>query len=216
MAIFSDDVKVQLRNALESLGGHVNILYFTQTLECGICGEAHQFLKEITALSDKLSLSVFDFLADKEQVSYYKIERVPCIALLDGNDEDTRIRFYGIPSGYEINSFLRALHEVSGVRPALTDDNMKRIRQISHPVHIEVFVSMTCPYCPEAVVNAHRLALENPHIRGDMIDAAVFTPLAIKHKVTGVPKTVLNGTIELDGLIPIESLIAAAEKSQTT
>ena len=216
MAIFNDDVKTQLRNALESMKKQVNVIFFTQKLECGICADTHEFLKEFTSLTDKLSLSAFDYIEERDKAAYYRIERVPCIALLDDNDEDTRIRFYGIPAGYEINSFMRAIFEVSGVRSDIPSEILTRMKNITRPVHIEVFVSLTCPYCPDAVSMAHRFALENTYVRADMIDASVFTPLAIRHNVNGVPKTIVNGKTALEGLSTLNSLVEAVENSRTT
>jgi glutaredoxin-like protein len=212
MALMNDQVKEQIGKVLSNLKEKVNIVYFTQELECGICHETRQFLDEFCSLSDKLTLTSFNFVTEKEKVSFYGIERIPGIALLDAKDNDTRIRFYGLPAGYEINSFISALLEVSGVKIPLPNGIEERIKKINKQILIQVFVSLTCPYCPDAVHMAHRLALENPLISAEMIDTAAFTPLAIKHNITGVPKTIINGNVELTGLQPIESLVEAIEK----
>jgi alkyl hydroperoxide reductase subunit AhpF len=90
---------------------------------------------------------------------------VPAVVMLDQDGNDTNIRFFGIPGGYEINSFLGALLEVSGERQELPADILKRIQKIDKDIHIQVFVTLSCPHCPGAVITAHRLALENPESR---------------------------------------------------
>jgi glutaredoxin-like protein len=213
MAIFNDQVREQLTKTLIPMVKRVNILYFTQEIVCGVCDDVDQFLKEFCALSDKLNCTVFDFVKEAEKVKFYGVERVPAIIILDENDNDTRMRFYGVPAGYEINSFILALFEISGVKSDVPADIVARIKKISKPVHIQVFVSLTCPYCPDAVHMAHRIAIENNFITADMVDTSVFTPLAIKYNVTSVPKTVINENIELVGLQPIDAIVEAIEKA---
>jgi predicted DsbA family dithiol-disulfide isomerase len=57
------------------------------------------------------------------------------------------------------------------------------------------------------VVLAHQLALANEHITADMIEASEFPHLANKYQVYGVPRTVINETIHLEGAYPEEMLL---------
>jgi len=61
-------------------------------------------------------------------------------------------------------------------------------------------------------VTAHRLALENSHVRADMVESNSFVPLSIKYQVSGVPKTVINETNDLVGAQPITALLDEIEK----
>ena len=132
--------------------------------------------------------------------------------VLKDDGTDSGIRFFGIPGGYEINSFLSALLAVSGRVEPLPPAVQARISKIDKPVHIQVFVTPTCPYCPGAVVTAHRLALENSHVRADMVESNSFVPLSIKYQVSGVPKTVITETNDLVGAQPITALLDEIEK----
>jgi len=60
---------------------------------------------------------------------------------------------------------------------------------------------------------AHRIAIENPKVRADMVDAGTFPQLAVKYNVSSVPKTVINERIEIIGAEPIEKLIEEAAKA---
>lgn len=212
MPLFEEKVKTQLAQILAKLSERVNLLYFTQELECGTCKDTHAFLDEIIALSDKLGLTVFDFVRDKEKADYYKVERIPAILFLDSKNNDTGIRFYGMPAGYEINSFIQSLIEVSGVRQPLPEPLATRIANIAKDIHIQVFVSLTCPYCPNAVSAAHRLALESTRVTADMVDTTLFPQLAVKYTVSAVPKIIINESHELIGAQPIEKLLEVIEK----
>lgn len=59
---------------------------------------------------------------------------------------------------------------------------------------------------------AHRLALENSHIRADMVESSTFVPLAVKHEVQSVPKTVINDVHSVVGAQPMEVLLDVIEK----
>ena len=119
--------------------------------------------------------------------------------------------FYGVPAGYEVNSWMSAILAVSGVAERIPESLSKRIAAIDRDVHIQVFIGLSCPYCPAAVVAAHRIALENPRVRADMVEASTFPHLAVKYGVSGVPKTIINETAELVGAHPIEDLLDRIE-----
>ncbi len=213
MAIFDEKVRKQIGDILAKLPGRVNLVYFTQELECGICRETHEFLNEFTSLTDKIGLTTFDFVKDRDKAQHYKVDKIPAIVLLDKDDNDSGMRFFGLPGGYEINSFIQSIFEVSGLREPLPAETAEAIKKIDRDIHIQVFISLTCPYCPAAVSAAHRIALENPRVRADMVDAGTFPQLAVKYNVSSVPKTVINETIEIIGAEPVEKLVEAVAKA---
>ena len=211
MTMFDDDVKKQLAGILAKMEHDVRIVMFTQEIECESCTEMRRFAGTIAGLSGKLSFETKDFLADREAADALGIDKIPALTLLDGAGEPTGVTFYGVPAGYEVNSWISAILAVSGVREALPADVMKRIAAIDRDVHLQVFIGLSCPYCPAAVVAAHRIALENPRVRADMVEASTFPHLAVKYGVSGVPKTIINETADLVGAHPIEHLLDGIE-----
>lgn len=143
MALFDEKIQKQLRDIFSKLTQKVNLLYFTQEFECGTCKDNRTFLEEVSALSDKLNVTGFDFVKDKEKAVHYKVERIPATVLLDSKDNDTGIKYYGIPGGYEINSFIQSIFEASGIRQPLPQNIIERITKIGKDVHIQVLVSLT-------------------------------------------------------------------------
>ena len=59
---------------------------------------------------------------------------------------------------------------------------------------------------------AHQLAVENDLIRADMVEVIEFPYLATKYQVMGVPRTVINETIQLEGAMPEEMLMREFER----
>ena len=211
MALFNDEIRQKLTEILEGLKDEVNVAFFTQEYECTACRDAHAFAEEFTGLSNKIKLETFEFVQDKEVAEKYGVDKIPAMVLLDKDKNDYGVRFYGIPGGYEINSFLSALSEVSGNREELPEALSERIQAIDKDVHIQVFVTATCPHCPGAVVTGHRLALENPHIKADMVDAMVYPELSQKYGVRGVPKIVINEEHDLVGNQPVTAFLKILE-----
>jgi len=212
MALFDPKVQEQLKNILKSMKDEVKIIYFTQEIECPLCRDTRAFVEEIASLNSKLSVEVYNLVLDRDRAELYGVDKIPGIVLLDKNGKDHGIKFYGLPGGYEINSFLGALLEVSGHKEEIPPQLMERIRNVDRDVHIQVFVSLGCPHCPGAVTAAHRLALENPKIKVDMIDTNNFVPLAQRYNISGVPKIVFNDKFELVGAHPINTFLDVIDR----
>ena len=62
---------------------------------------------------------------------------------------------------------------------------------------------------------AHQMAIESDLIRADMVEAIEFPHLANKYSVYGVPRSVFNETVHLEGAVPeplfLQKLLEAAE-----
>jgi len=212
MALFDEKVKKQLGDILAQMKDEVGLVFFSQEIECLTCRDTRSFVEEISSLNGKIKLEKYNLVTDKAKTAQYGVERIPAIVVLNKNGEDTGIKFYGIPGGYEINSFLGSILETSGRKEPLPKEIADRIAKISKDVHIQVFVTLGCPYCPNAVATAHRLALENKKIRADMIESATFPPMSIKYNVSGVPKVIINEKNEFTGAQPITTFLDVIEK----
>lgn len=212
MALFDDKVKKQLGDILAQMKDEVGLVFFSQEIECLTCRDAGSFVQEVASLNPKMKMQKFNFVTDREKAQLYGVDKVPAIVVLDKNGKNTGIKFYGIPGGYEINSFLGGILETSGKREPLPKEVADRIAAVKKDVHIQVFVTLACPYCPTAVATAHRLALENDHIRADMVESNTFTPQAIRYNVNSVPKIIINEKHEMIGAQPITAFLDVIEK----
>ena len=54
------------------------------------------------------------------------------------------------------------------------------------------------------------MAAANPNITADAIEATEFMELSRKYRVTGVPKTIVNETVEILGGLPEQDFVRAA------
>lgn len=55
---------------------------------------------------------------------------------------------------------------------------------------------------------AHQFAMESDLIRADMVEATEFPHLVQRHRVMGVPRTVVNETHYIDGALPEDAFLA--------
>ena len=198
MSLIPDDKKELLKNDFkEKLEKPVKILIFTQEVKCRFCPESRQLAQELATLNNKISTEVYDFVADAEKVKKYGIDKIPALAVI--GEKDYGVRIYGIPYGYELQTLIEAVINVSRGKTDLTDKTKAILAEVKAPVHIQVFVSLTCNHCPVAAAVAHKLAVESDLVRADVIDGSEFPQLAQKYAVMGVPKIIINEKIEFVG-----------------
>ena len=208
MTILNDDIKNQVREVLADLSAPVKLVVFTQgeggALECAMCAETRGLVEEVASLSDLVSVEVRDFVKDSEVAETYGIDKIPAIAVVREGDDpaDFGIRLYGIPSGYEFGTLIEDIRLASSGDPELSDATLMQLAELTGPVNIQVFVTPTCPYCPRAVLLAHRLAMASKHVTASMVEATEFPHLANRYQVYGVPRTVVNDVIHVEGAVP--------------
>lgn len=207
MIIQPRDRKVLEKALAERLVDPVTLTVFSQHdsglvlpahMTCQWCAETVALVQELSQLSDKLSVQVVDFLSEGHRASALGVDKIPAIVV--GNSG--RIKFYGIPAGYEFASLVEAIVDVSTGRTSLAEATKERLSRLPKEVHIQVFVTPTCPFCPRAVRLAHQMALESPLVRADAIEAGEFPHLIQRYQVAGVPKTVINERVTIEGAVP--------------
>ena len=211
MALLNDELREQLKSILDQMKDQVTVALFTSKDQCETCEDTKSFLDEIAGVAGKVTLEQYDIEENQDKALELDVSLTPAIVLLDKNGKDNGIKFNGIPAGHEINSFITGLIEVSGAGEELPDTFLERLRKVTQPVHIKVFVTLGCPHCPGAVSKAHKLALENEFITAEMIESQTFFEEADKYDVSGVPKIIINEEHDLVGNQPIESFMDVIE-----
>jgi glutaredoxin-like protein len=218
MAIIPVEIQNQVKNVFQALAGPVKLVMFTQgeggAIECSLCKETRELVEEVAGLSDKIELQVYDLVKDATIAAEYNIEKIPALAIVAGGNQpkDYGIRFYGIPSGYEFTSLIQDVLLVSQGKTNLSPNTLQQLDKLENPVHIQVFVTPTCPYCSSAVILAHKLALASDKITADMIESTEFPHLANRYQVYGVPRTVINDVVHIEGTVPEAALVSELMK----
>jgi glutaredoxin-like protein len=208
MALLSEKDRQTVRGHLAVIEEPVRLLFFTQTIGAPETARiARQVLDEIVSLNDLVTLEEVNIVLESDRAREYGIDQIPATVLLKGT-QDTRIRFLGAPAGYEFMSLIEAVILAGTNDSGLTPDSRALVAEhVTSPLEIQVFVTPTCPHCPRAVTLAHRLAIESPFIRASCVEATEFMELSRKFRVTGVPKTVVNESIEILGALPEDQFV---------
>jgi glutaredoxin-like protein len=218
MTLLDDKDKVAISEILsKGMSGDVNLLFFFDTSKdrCQLCSMASELLSELSSIDARIRLTAYDINRDKKEAKFLGIDKVP--AIIVGGKKIYNSIYFGMPSGYELSSLLGDIIDASRGMTSLSKTTKEKLSTINRPIDIKVFVTPTCPYCPRAVRTAHQFAMENRNIRGSMIEAQEFAELSSRYGVMGVPKIIINDSIELEGAQPEEVFLeyvlkAAASK----
>jgi len=208
MGLLPEEHKMHIKEELQqNIKEPVRLVVFTQELECQFCKETRELTQEVANLvPDKIKVEIYDFVKDADKAKEYGIDKVPAIAII--GKKDYGIRYYGIPYGYEFNPFIDNIVNVSKGTTNLSEETKTKLQSLEKPVHIQVFVTLTCPYCPVAAGLAHKFAVESDMVKSDVIEVAEFPHLGQKYSVMGVPKIVINERTELVGAVPEAQFVA--------
>jgi len=151
MGLISDNDKETIRRHFDdSLSGDVEIVMFTERESliiipgkqpCEMCAQTQELLEEVVALSDKLKLTVHELSAAKEEAESLGIDRVP--AFVCKGASRGRVRFFGIPSGYEFSALIADLIDVSKGTTDLSDETREYLSALTEDVNIKVFTTPT-------------------------------------------------------------------------
>ncbi len=195
-----EKTKMELQQILKGLVSPVKLLFFTQKNACPTCTQQQELLEELASLSNRLELKVYDFVLNGDEVTSYRIDKIPATTVV--GKKNYGIRFYGLTAGYEFTSLIEAIVMVSTGQSGLHPELEKLVADIKEQVHMQVFVTLTCPYCPKMIHLADQFAFINNNIQADMIESSEFPHLAQKYNVIGVPKTIINEVYSFDGALP--------------
>jgi len=204
----------QVREMFENLVNEVTIHLFTEGEKCLYCNDTRDLVRLVAELSDLIKVEEHQGSLESSLAKKLGVKRHPAIVL--HGKAKYKIKFYGIPAGHEFGALIGDIIDVSNGAVPLPPDVIEDIRAIDEPILIRVFVTPQCPYCPGMTRLAHQAAILNPLIDSEMYESLEMQEDAAKFEVFGVPKTVFNDTVIVEGLTPpemfVEKLYEAIDK----
>jgi len=201
---FNDQVATEIKERLADLVHPVKLVVFWQALQFPESEEVKRLIEELATLDSKLSVEAKNFVIDEDRAKELKMHHIPGIAVLrtgeDGApDIDYGVRFFGLPMQYDFSVLLDAVIDVSKGESGLEPATLEALQALETPVHLQVFTTPTCPFCPRAARLAYKFAIASEKITADGVEVTGFPDLSRRYRVSSVPKTVVGENGEFIG-----------------
>ncbi len=182
----------QLRQTFASLPNDIPVYLFARPGKDDVFVQAaRQVMRAFRELTDKIIFREFDLT--HEYARKWEVDRSPTLLIAP---ERFSIRWLGAPMGEESKTLLETLLIVGMGDSGLGAQAMAVLRKIDSPRTVQVFVSPSCPYCPQEAVNAVRAAVARPEVVAvTLVDIQCNPDLADRYHAQSVPQTYANDVL---------------------
>jgi thioredoxin reductase (NADPH) len=206
-----DQLQAQLQSIFKNLPHEVQLILFAQPGKNDPFSAACRFLvRAVREVTPKVTLREYDLkhtLAKKLGVN-----RAPTLVF---DPDRYKIRWLGAPIGEEARTFVEALLMMGNRSSGLSQESLKVLKKIASPREVKVFVSPSCPYCPQQAVNALRAAVERPDLISlEIIDIQASPDLAEQYSAQSVPQTYANDVLVAQGAQAEELFMLSLDKME--
>ncbi len=199
MTMIPDAVMEKIRQTLSPL--HRKVVLEGLLDDSSQSRKVEAFLTEISAAHEKVSIRL-NREPDNASGQWY-----PAIRILDGNGKYLRAQFHGIPGGHELSSFLAAILAAGGSGEDL-GAALDKARKLPEKTNLKVLVTLSCVMCPDLVMAAQRIAIENPLVEAEVFDVTYYPTLREKYNIMSVPCLVVNDEKTYFGRKSLDQLTA--------
>lgn len=205
------DAEREIRKLFAALKTEIPIVLFTAPGKNEIFAQtARQGIRFFRQLTDKITLREYNL--DHDLAKKYGIIQSPTIVF---DPENYNIQWLGAPMGEEGRIFLEALLLIGFRDARLSEDAASVLRRIDTPRKIKVFVSASCPYCPQQALNVLKAAVARPDfISAEIIDIQANPELAEQYAAHSVPQTYAEDVLIAQGAQTEELFMASLEKME--
>jgi thioredoxin reductase (NADPH) len=188
-AVNQDQFMRQLKQTFEKLPYEIPLYMFVERGRDDVFAQTNrQIVRAFRDLTSKITFR--EHQMDHELARKWGVDRSPTLLIAP---ERVNIRWIGAPLGEEGRTFLETLIFVGLGKSNLNDQTLKVLKKIDTPRRVKVFVSATCPYCPQQAVNAVRAAIERPDmVSVEIVDIQCAPDLADQYAAHSVPQTFAN------------------------
>lgn len=205
--LLNDDLRAQLKGVLSKMEKEVTLVSIVdESLEKSI--ELRDLVLDISSLGTKLNASIYKKGENPEIEKIINADKFPVVALLNNNGLYSGVKFHGVPGGHELNSFILSIYNLAGPGQQISNETLNKIKDITSKTNIKVCVSLSCHFCPDVVVAAQRIAIENPNVEAEMLDLSNFKDIKTKFKVMSVPAIIINDKDVYFGSKNIDEIIS--------
>ncbi len=201
--LFDEDTENALKDLLCKLPRNLEdyLVISSNKDECPTCSEAEILANELSRICSKI---MFKRVSKDDQIAKKLMTRYVPAFIYDTKHKN--IRYYGLPSGQEFAPFIYIHQYIAENHVKIPREAIENIEAIENPMHIKIFVTPECPYCPLVVDELNQMALVNNLLLVETIEAVELPLEADMYGVMYVPYIVITDPDkQLDyGVKPIE------------
>ena len=206
-----EQLQAQLKSIFKNLAHEVPLLLFTQPGKNDVFSTACRFLvRAVREVTSKVTLREYDL--HHPMAKQMNVNRAPTL-VFDSNRY--KIRWLGAPLGEEARTFVEAVLMMGTRASGLSQESLKILKKMTSPREVKVFVSPSCPYCPQQAVNALKAAVERPDLISlELIDIQANPDLADQYSAQSVPQTYANEILIAQGAQPEELFLLSLDRME--
>lgn len=206
----TNDMKKQLAPIFAKMERVVKVIAIID--DSKISKEVEGFASEVKTLSEKIVVEIYKKGSNQEFENKVNLSLYPALLLCNEEDEYLGVSFHGVPGGHEFNSFIIALYNAAGPGQGIDKEILDRIHAIDKEINIKIAISLSCTMCPEVVMGAQRIALENKNVTANMLDLAHFNDIKTKYNIMSVPCMIINDEAVSFGRKSMEDILDEINK----
>lgn len=203
------EAEKEFKKVFDKIEKPIPVYLFAQTIANDLFSDtARQVIRYFKELTGKVDFREFNL--GHEFAEKWKVEHSPTILV---DPEHYNIRWLGAPLGEEGRIFIEALLLTGFKKSNISNQSLGVLNQIKEPRNIKLFVSFSCPYCPQQALNALKAAVEKPDLISlEIIDIQANPEMARKYNAASVPQTFANETLIALGAQPEELFMLSLQK----
>ncbi len=209
--IQTQEAQREIAKLFGEIKNDIPIFLFAQPGENDVFSDAaRQAIRFFRQITDKIVMREFNL--DHKLASKWNVKHSPTLVF---DPDHYNIHWLGAPLGEEGRIFLEALILIGSQQSNLNEQSLQVIKKIDQPRNIKVFVSATCPYCPQQALNTLKAAVEKPDLISlVIIDIQANPELANKYSAQSVPQTYANDILIAQGAQPEELFMLSLDKME--
>lgn len=204
--LLNDGLRSQLKGVLARLEKNVTLVSIVDESNSKSI-ELRDLILDIADLDERVNAEIYNKGENVEVENKIHADKYPVVALLDSDKKYSGVKFHGVPGGHELNSFILAIYNLGSAGQQISEETLNNIKKVDKDINIKVCVSLSCHLCPDVVVSAQRIAIENEKVEAEMIDISNFKEIKDKFKVMSVPAIIVNDEQIYFGAKKIDEII---------
>lgn len=200
---FDQETLAQLPSFFEQLPEPVQIHIWGDPENFPIEREAVRLLEMLSERFDKIRFRLFP---RRENYPYYPV--IGVMGLEEEEPVDYGVRLIGLPSGYQMTSFVAAVQCVSF--QGMTSEPLTRIKlhELKSDITLEMITNSEDEAGAKVAQQIFNMAVASSHIRSYVVIGDTFPEAFVRYSINELPHLIINGRTHIEGIVDEETILS--------